>query len=86
MGFRHFPNIFNEIDKLGKLNTYVDCKLVFSNGSLMVHFAKLLAGQLWWTGCRDGDIPPDALVILFPHHSINYGLKLINEIYDDSEN
>ena len=50
MGFRHFPNIFNEIDKLGKLNTYVDCKLVFSDGSLMVHFAKLLAAQIWWTG------------------------------------
>ena len=46
MGFRHFPNIFNEIDKLGKLNTYVDCKLVFSDGSLMVHFAKLLAAQI----------------------------------------
>ena len=72
--------------KLRKLNTYVDCKLVFSDGSLMVHFAKLLAARIWWTGCRDDVIPPDELVILFPHHSINYGLKLINEIYDDSEN
>ena len=52
----------------------------------MVHFAKLLAARIWWTGCRDDVIPPDELVILFPHHSINYGLKLINEIYDDSEN
>ena len=32
----------------------------------MVHFAKLLAGQLWWTGCRDDDIPPDELVIVVP--------------------
>ena len=50
MGFRHFPNIFNEINKLRKSNTYVDCKLVFADGSLMVHFAKLLAAQIWWTG------------------------------------
>ena len=85
MGFKHFPNIFNKIDKLRKLNTYVDCNFV-SDGSLMVHFAKLLAARIWWTGCRDDDIHPDELVILFPHHSINYGLKLINEIYDDSEN
>ena len=83
MGFRHFPNILN---KLRKLKTYVECKLVFSDGSLMVHFAKLLAARIWWTGCRDDDIPPDELVILFPHHSINYGFKLINEIYDASEN
>ena len=78
MGFRHFPNILN---KLRKLKTYVECKLVFSDGSLMVHFAKLLAAQIWWTGCRDDVIPPDELVILFPHHSINYRLKLVNEIY-----
>ena len=69
MGFRHIPNIFNEIDKLRKLNTYVDCKLVLSDGS------QIVGGSVWWTGCRDDDI-----------HSINYGLKLINEIYDDSEN
>ena len=76
----------NEIEKLRKINTYVDCKQVFSDGSLMVHFAKLLAARIWWTGCRDDVIPPDELVILLQHHSINYGLKLINEIYDDSEN
>ena len=69
MGFRHFPNIFNKIDKLRKLNTNVDCKLVLSDGS------QIVGGSDWWTGCRDDDI-----------HSINYGLKLINEIYDDSEN
>ena len=72
MGFRHFPNIFNEIDKLGKLNTYVDCKLVFSDGSLMVHFAKLLAAQIWWTQSRDGDTPTDDLVIIFLYQAINY--------------
>ena len=52
MGFRHFPSIFNESEK--KLNTYVDCKLVF---------AKLLAAWIWWTGCRNGDIPKDNLYL-----------------------
>ena len=79
MGFRHFPNILN---KLRKLKPMLSVNLF----SQMVHFAKLLAARIWWTGCRDDVIPPDELVILFPHHSINYGLKLINEIYDDSEN
>ena len=86
MGFRHFPSLLNEIKKLRKLNTYVDCKLVFSDGSMMVHFAKLLASRIWWTGCRDGDTPPDNLVFIFPNQSIKYGLKMINEIYQDSEN
>ena len=75
MGFRHFPNIFNEIDKLGKSNTYVDCKLVFSDGSLMVHFLKLLVAQIWWTRCRDGDTPTDDLVIIFLYQAINYGIE-----------
>ena len=61
--------------KLRKLNTYVDCKLVFSDGSLMVHFAKLLAAWIWRTSCRDGYNPQDDLVIIFPHQSIKYGLK-----------
>ena len=86
MGFRHFPSLLNEIKKLRKLNTYVDCKLVFSDGSMMVHFAKLLASRIWWTGFRDGDTPPDNLVFIFPNQSIKYGLKMINEIYQDSEN
>ena len=51
---------------------------------MMVHFAKLLASRIWWTGCRDGDTPPDNLVFIF--QSIKYGLKIINEIYQDSEN
>ena len=72
MGFRHFPSLLNEIKKLRKLNTYVDCKLVFSDGSMMVHFAKLLASRIWWTGCRDGDTPPDNLVFIFPNQSIKY--------------
>ena len=73
MGFRHFPNILN---KLRKLKTYVECKLVFSDGSLMVHFAKWLAAWIWWTGYRDGDTPQDDLVIIFPHQSSMNQIRL----------
>ena len=50
MSFRYYPSIFNEIDnKIRQSTSYVDCKLMFFDGSLVVNFAKLVAAGFWWT-------------------------------------
>ena len=86
MSFKFYPSIFGEINKIKQSKSYVDCKLVFSDGSLVVLFAKLVAAGIWWTKCKDHDIPPDNLVVIFPHHSLSYGLELVNKIYLDIDN
>ena len=50
MSFRYYPSIFNEINnKIRQSTSYVDCKLMFFDGSLVVNFAKLVAAGFWWT-------------------------------------
>ena len=83
MGFRHFTSIFNEISEIRQSNLLVNTKLVFSDGSLLVHLHMLEAGGLWWTKCRDLEIPPDEIVYLFPDDSINFGLEMMHELYRD---
>ena len=56
MVFRHFSTIFNEINRIKQSKLYVDTKLVFSDGSLLVHSSVLEARGLWWATCRDPDI------------------------------
>ena len=85
MVLRHFPSIFNEISKIRESNSFVNTRLVFSDGSLLVHFYFLENGGLWWTNCRDPDIPPDEVIYLFPDYSINFGLELVHELYKVSE-
>ena len=84
MGFRHFTSIFNEISALRQSNLLVNTKLVFSDGSLLVHLHMLEAGGLWWTKCRDLEIPPDEIVYLFLYDS--FGLEMMHELYRDCEN
>ena len=83
MGFRHFTSIFNEISEIRQSNLLVNTKLVFSDVSLLVHLHMLEAGGLWWTKCRDLEIPPDEIVYLFPDDSINFGLEMMHELYRD---
>ena len=50
MSLRYYPSIFNEIiNKIRQSTSYVDCKLMFFDGSLVVNFAKLVAAGFWWT-------------------------------------
>ena len=50
MSFRYYPSILNEINnKIRQSTSYVDCKLMFFDGSLVVNFAKLVAAGFWWT-------------------------------------
>ena len=77
MFFGHFKSIFNEISKLRESNSLVNTKLVFCDGSLLVHFSLLEDGGFWWTNCRDPEIPPDEIIYLFPDYSINFGLEMI---------
>ena len=50
MSFRYYPSIFNENNnKIRQSTSYVDCKLMFFDGSLVVNFAKLVAAGFWWT-------------------------------------
>ena len=50
MSFRYYPSICNEINnKIRQSTSYVDCKLMFFDGSLVVNFAKLVAAGFWWT-------------------------------------
>ena len=52
MSFRYYPSIFNEINnKIRQSTSYVDCKLMFFDGSLVVNFAKLVAFHLKPRGC-----------------------------------
>ena len=83
MVFRHFSTIFNEINRIKQSKLYVDTKLVFSDGSLLVHSSVLEARGLWWATCRDPDIPPEDITFLFPDYSINYGIVLVHELYED---
>ena len=85
MVFRHFSSIFNEINKIRQSNTFVDTKLVFCDGSLLVHSHVLETGGQWWSKCRDAETNPEDVVFLFPDHSINYGLLLVHELYKKSE-
>ena len=85
MVFRHFSSIFNEINKIRQSNTFVDTKLVFCDGSLLVHSHVLETGGQWWSKCRDAETNPEDVVFMFPDHSINYGLVLVHELYKYSE-
>ena len=52
---------------------------------LLVHSSVLEARGLWWVTCRDPDIPPEDITFLFPDYSINYGIVLAHELYEDSD-
>ena len=72
MGFRHFSPIFNEINRIRQSNKFVDTRLIFSDGSLVIHSSVLEAGGLWWSGCRDPNIPPEDITFLLPDYTIKY--------------
>ena len=62
-------------------------RLVFCNGSLVLHSSSVLeAGGLWWSRCRDTDIPPEDVIFSLPDYSINYEVVLVHELYKDSDN
>ena len=85
MVFRHFSTIFNEINRIKQSKLYVDTKLVFSDGSLLVHSSELEARGLWWATCQDPDIPPEEITFLLPDYSITYGKVLAHGLYEDSD-
>ena len=58
----------NGIQTIRESNPFTNTKLVFSDVMLLVHFYLPEDGDLWWTKCRDPEIPPDDIGYLFPDY------------------
>ena len=71
--------ILHDINQLWTERKFLDCNLVFSDGSIKCHAAMLQHSKVWWT--KSGSSEMDELHIILPEMSILEGRKLLNYIY-----
>ena len=71
--------ILHDINQLWTQKKYLDCNLVFSDGSIKCHAAMLQHSKVWWTKSVTSEM--DELYIVLPEMSIMEGRKLLNYIY-----